>query len=87
MPGIDTDQSGLSSDVPFSLLKHTDRLLTEYIARWDNGEPQPASPCVVGLAEGYTDLVISKDYRQWYADYMKFKETAIEKESAYDTLE
>ncbi len=87
VPGIDTDQSGLSSDVPFSLLKHTDRLLTEYIARWDNGEPQPASPCVVGLAEGYTDLVISKDYRQWYADYMKFKETAIEKESAYDTLE
>lgn len=87
VPGIDTDQSGLSSNVPFSLLKHTDRLLTEYITRWDNGEPQPLSPYVVGLAEGYTDLVISKDYRQWYADYLKFKETAIEKESAYDTLE
>lgn len=87
VPGIDTDQSALSRDVPFSLLKHTDRLLMEYITRWDIGEPQPASPCVVGLAEGYTDLVISEDYRAWYADYLKFKETAIEKESAYDTFE
>lgn len=87
VPGIDTDQSGLSSDVPFSLLKHIDRLLLEYIVRWDNGEPQPASPYVVGLAEGYTDLVISEEYCAWYADYLKFKETAIEKEFAYDTFE
>lgn len=87
VPGIDVDQSGLSPDVPFSLLKHTDRLLMEYITRWDNGEPQPASPHVVGLAEGYTDLAISKDYRAWYAGYMKFKDTAIEKESAYDIPE
>lgn len=87
VPGIDVDQSGLSPDVPFSLLKHTDRLLMEHIARWDNGEEQPASPCVVGLKEGYTDLVISEEYSMWYADYLKYKETAIEKESAYDTIE
>lgn len=87
VPGIDTDQSGLSNDVPYSVVKHVDRLLVECITRWDNGQPQPASPHEVGLADGYTDLIISPEYDTWFGNYMDYRQTAIEKEAAYDNAE
>ena len=87
VPGIDVDQSGISPDVPFSLLKHIDRLLAEHLKLWAEGEPQPASPHIVGLAEGYTDLVISERYKELYPDYVQYKDIAIQKEAAYERTE
>lgn len=82
--GIDVNQENYSSSIGFSLLKHTDRLIQEYLEAWINGESLPSGARVVGLADGYTDLRISHYYDDYYGDSNRFKNIAIEKEAEYE---
>ena len=59
--GSYTDLNGISSRIPFSLVKHTGLVAKECLLRWVNGEElEPLME--FGLKDGYTELVISKDY-------------------------
>lgn len=82
--GIDVNQENYSASIGFSLLKHTDSLLQEYLEAWLDGKTLPAGSRVVGLADGYTGLVVSTHYDDYYGDSKRFKDIAIEKETEYE---
>ncbi len=60
--GVDTDMQAYSSRVPFSVVKHLDQAVQQWITRWAAGD-KPDKHQSLGLASGYTELVISDAYK------------------------
>ena len=94
MVGMDVDQTGLSSRIPFSVVIRIGDVLKQYLADWLAGREWPARQRL-GMRDGAADIVITPRFAQhltiWddrYGDpdtfqrqYEKYKEEAMEKES------
>lgn len=55
--------NAISSQVPFSVVKHTGRVVKECVLRWLHGE-EIVPNMEFGLKDGYTALVVSKPYEE-----------------------
>lgn len=96
--GMDVDQQGLSSYIPFSVVTRVDNVLEGYLSDWRNGIVWPATQ-LVGLKDGVTDIVLSttythpitsfvseeiKDALKFKERYDLYKEEAFRKEAEYE---
>ena len=81
--GTDVDMQFYSERVPFSIVKHIDKVIEKCVDQSLEGTlPKHQS---FGLKEGYTELVISRRYEPDLAKIIeKAHQTAIEKEEAYE---
>lgn len=59
--GVDADFQHYSNRVPFSIVKHIDNAVADWITRWAKGEVMEKH-MDLGLSTGYTELVISDSY-------------------------
>ncbi len=80
--GVDCDMQRYSPDVPFSVVKHMDRVMQKWISRWGDGEEMPRH-LSLGLASGYTGIVVADAYQNegisalaesYYAEALKREE-------------
>ncbi len=82
--GVDADFQRYSDRVPFSIVKHIDNAVADWITRWANGEVMEKH-MNLGLSTGYMELVIADSYKQAIgsaaADMLQ---KAIEKEEEYE---
>lgn len=82
--GMDVDQSGYSTQVAFSLVKHIDVLLEDYIDIWLSDTSLPRDK-VYGIESGYIELILSPTYSELCADrYDTYIKQAILKEQEYE---
>ena len=81
--GMDSDLSVYTSQVPFSVVKHVDSVIQKCIEQWLS-EKLPHHQEFT-LADGYTELVISKSYKdRLSAAVQEARQTAIESEREYE---
>lgn len=81
--GIDNDMSIYSDRVPFSCVKHMDRIIQRCVEQWMDGElPVHQS---LGLKEGFTELVLAPKYEQQFAAQLsQVVAEAIEREATFE---
>lgn len=84
--GVDVDMSIYSSRVPFSCVKHMNRVMETCIGQWLSSSGLPHHQDL-GLEEGYTELIISKGFENLSEYKEKIEKTAIAKENEYDTAQ
>ncbi|MBO4964607.1 MAG: hypothetical protein J6C10_01825 [Prevotella sp.] len=59
--GMDTDMSGLSSRIPFSLFIHIDLILNDYLDNWIKGEDwEPVK--TYSLRDGDIEIIVCEDF-------------------------
>ena len=63
MVGMDVDQTGLSSRIPFSVVIRIGDVLKQYLSDWLAGREWPATQRL-GLKDGAADIVITPRFRQ-----------------------
>ncbi len=81
--GMDSDLSVYTKQVPFSVVKHIDRAVQKCIEQWLSGKLPHHQE--FDLANGYTELVISKKYTEKLsASVQGALARAIEKEREYE---
>ena len=61
MVGMDTDRSGQSSCIPFSVVIHIDDILFDYLTEWRNGKPW-ATTQTKGLEEQAIEIKFTPNY-------------------------
>lgn len=97
MVGMDVDQTGQSSRIPFSVVIRIGDVLKQYLADWLAGREWPARQRL-GMKDGAADIVITPRFSQhltiWdyrYGDpdtfqrlYNQYKDEAIRKEDTYE---
>ncbi|MFR9650101.1 MAG: BMP family ABC transporter substrate-binding protein [Rikenellaceae bacterium] len=82
--GVDVDQAGYSTQVAFSVMKHLDLLLEDYIDMWLNDITLPRDK-VYGMESGYIELSLSPNYQELCSDrYNTYINQAILKEQEYE---
>ncbi len=82
--GMDTDQAGYSSQVAFSVVKHIDILVQDYIEMWLYGTPFPRD-AIYGMESGYIELVLSPNYEELCRERCEeYTNQAILKEQEYE---
>lgn len=82
--GMDVDQAGYSTQVAFSVVKHIDILLEDYIEMWLCDTPLPRDK-VYGMESGYIELALSTSYKELCSDrYEAYINQAILKEQEYE---
>ena len=81
--GTDVDMQFYSDRVPFSIVKHIDKVIEKCVDQALEGTlPKHQN---FGLKDGYTELVLSSRYEPGLAEIVeKAHQTAIEKEEAYE---
>lgn len=83
LAGMDIDQSSLSDKIIGSVIKHIDRLIYEYLARWANTGSMPHN-AFYGLESGYVDWMVAPRYESLLDCYVsENRQTAITKEKEY----
>lgn len=81
--GVDVDMSKYSSLVPFSCVKHTGKAVEMAVTQWMEGT-LPLHQ-VVGLGDGFTQLVISPLYKDLLGDRLEeIHEHAVNREIEYE---
>jgi len=97
MVGMDVDQAGLSSRIPFSVVIRIGDVLKQYLADWLAGRDWPARQRL-GMKDGAADIVVTPNfaYHLEVSDdryskpdtfqrlYNQYKDEAIRKEEAYE---
>ena len=97
MVGMDVDQTGLSSRIPFSVVFRIGNVLKRCLYEWLDGDEWPAARRL-GMADGAADIVVNPTFADYltltdarYDDpdtfanlYQQYKDEAIEKENAYE---
>ena len=82
MCGIDVDQQDLSPNIPFSVVKHTEKMIDEFMERWVHGKDIPQR--ITGTLEtGHAEIVLAQNSGKWEDALEKFKERAMEAEKKY----
>ena len=83
--GMDVDMSNFSDKVPFSIVRHVDKVVGECINQWINGKEFELRQ-VFGLEKGYTELIISKKFQTEALNSLisEAKNIAITKEVTYE---
>lgn len=83
--GMDADLQQYSSRVPFSLVKHLDAAVSDWIDRWAAGETMPHH-LSYGMSSGYTEMVVSKTYAgKIDSTAQRLKYVSQEKEKVYES--
>lgn len=97
MVGMDVDQTGQSSRIPFSVVIRIGDVMKRYLEDWSAGREWPACQRL-GMKDGAADIVITPHFREhlavWdnrYASpdtfqrlYDQYREEAVAKEEAYE---
>lgn len=79
--GMDVDQSGYSTQVTCSVVKHIDRLIEDYLNLWLDNQPLPSHKAY-GLESGYIEAVIAPLYQETLQPVVDaLQEEAINKEN------
>lgn len=82
--GIDDDMQIYSQRVPFSIVKHIDTVVEEWITRWRNGEKQELHQ-KFGLESGMTEIVLADKFKNSLsAPLDKLRKAAMEKEKEHE---
>lgn len=82
--GIDVDQSILSTQITYSIVKHIDRLMVDYLTLWLDGKSLPKNK-VYGMQSGYIDVVVSSHYKQACVNKLDaLRPTAIKREEEHE---
>lgn len=81
--GVDNDMQSYSSLVPFSVVKHIDNAVAEWILQWKEGGKMPQHQSF-GLSSGYTEIVCSDGETKLAEVAKKYYQLSIEKEKAYE---
>lgn len=81
--GVDNDMQSYSSLVPFSVVKHIDNAMADWILQWREGVKMPQHQSF-GLSSGYTEIVCSDGMPQLAEVAKKYYQLSIEKEKAYE---
>lgn len=85
--GMDTDLQQYSKKVPFSVVKHIDKAVEDWITKWAKGE-ELEKHLNLGLSTGYSELVIADKYKDKLGNAAKkIYQTAIDKENEYEAKE
>lgn len=86
LAGMDVDQSGMSSKITGSVVKHFDRLIVEYLTDWYYTGTMPESQ-IYGLESGYADWLLSPRYREALSEVVeRNRADAIKSEKVYYEL-
>ena len=83
LAGMDTDQSGLSTKITGSVLKHIDRMVYEYLTEWLLKGEMPKAR-LYGLDSGYADFLLSPRFEAYRPEIEKSRTQAIESEKDYN---
>jgi basic membrane lipoprotein Med (substrate-binding protein (PBP1-ABC) superfamily) len=97
MVGMDVDQTGQSTRIPFSVVIRIGDVIRQYLNEWQNGHEWPRH-LRLGISDGAADIVITPDFNRYlnswddrYADpdtflklYRQYKDEAIKKEAEYE---
>lgn len=97
MVGMDVDQTGQSTRIPFSVVIRIGDVIRQYLNEWQNGHEWPRHQRL-GISDGAADIVITPDFNRYlnswddrYADpdtflklYRQYKDEAIKKEAEYE---
>ncbi len=81
--GVDNDMQSYSNLVPFSVVKHIDNAVADWIQQWREGVEMPQHQ-LFGLSSGYTEIVCSDGAPQLAEVAKKYYQLSIEKEKAYE---
>ena len=80
--GVDVDMSLYSTDVPFSCVKHTDRVISACITDWKNGRLEHYQS--YGMEDNWVELVVSEKYKFFLEPLsQEIHNQAIEREANY----
>ena len=80
--GVDIDYSPYSKQVPFSVVKHIDSVASDCIKKWLNDKLPHHQE--LGLGDGVMELVVSQEFASLAEVVSGAKNTAVEKEGAYE---
>lgn len=81
--GVDDDMSIYSSDVPFSCVKHSDRVITACITDWKNGQLEHYQS--FGMEGNWVELVVADKYKHLLEPLsQEIHNQAIEEEANYE---
>lgn len=84
--GIDVDQSILSTQITYSIVKHIDRLMVDYLTLWLDGKSLPKNK-VYGMQSGYIDVVLSVHYKPACVNKLDaLRPTAIKREEEHEKI-
>ena len=82
--GVDADMQQYSTRVPFSIVKHIDDAVEDWIGRWAKGETMERH-LNYGLSSGYIELVVADRYKQVTGNAVEdLFQAAVEKEEEYE---
>ncbi len=82
--GIDVDMQAYSSRVPFSVVKHLDKGVEEWIGHWAKGDGLDKHQSL-GLADAYTEIIAADGYKDRVNEVVsRYLQTAIKKEKEYE---
>ena len=82
--GVDADMQQYSSLVPFSIVKHIDNAVADWIEKWAAGETLERH-LDLGLSSGYIELVVAERYKQMIGNAVEdLFPIAVEKEEEYE---
>lgn len=84
--GVDADMQLYSPRVPFSVVKHMDSVLEDWITAWWSDEQEtPERHLDLGLASGYTEIVVADDYKDSLEGIAEmYYDLALQKEEDYE---
>ncbi len=83
--GVDTDMQFYSQRVPFSVVKHLEQIMQNWIYDWWNGKETMALHQEFGLEKGGTEIVIADSYEDLLGPLAaKYYELAVQKEREYE---
>jgi len=80
--GIDTDQHNQSDKIVFSIEKHMEKIVNNFVQKWIDGK-KLAKKEFYTLESDYINLIFHTGYDEWEKHADKFKEKAIEAERKY----
>lgn len=83
--GMDVNLSAYSAHIVFSVVKHIDRAVEEYINAWTEQKELPNLYTLYGMGSGYMDIALVDEYQYSYKDLIEYYRPLVaEKEQIYE---
>lgn len=83
--GMDVNLSAYSAHIVFSVVKHINRAVEEYITAWTEQKELPNLHTIYGIDSGYTDIALVDEYQSSYKDLVEYYRPIVtEKEQIYE---
>ncbi len=83
--GVDSDMQRYSPSVPFSIVKHVDKAVENWITAWFEGKELPRHQ-TLGLSTGYIEIVVAESFKDRLGGIVGgLYQDAVEKEKEYES--